>query len=529
MAAPPRAAPPAEEEGADAHDDCLACPVLLAVHVAGGRLGAAWLDAETGGLRCVEGADEGPGAPRRRLLELVKAHARPAVAYASARADEGLLAALRAPLPGGSVDVEVRLERAALFHPRAARAALEATAVGGEPPGLPARDRAHRLNARLSLAAEAQVAAAGALLAAAARDGALPAPPPGTEPGSVWLPSLEEASLDGYLLVDPPSAEALGIFAPEAHPSAMGLGAAKEGLSALGALDRCATPPGRRLLRLWLARPLLDLEALEARLDAVAALVAAPGEAAAARAALRGARDPARLLARLAAGAGAPPDLPVLSQMQEALAALLRARGAAAALAAGAAAAGGRPGLLAELAERVDAEALAAAHALLAGVLDPSQAPDGFAVAPGVSCELDALKAEYFALPDLLARVARRERARARPSAAGFGAPDYGAGYGAQTDHNSRHDDGHGSDGGAEGGAWAVAYLPQVGFVLQVEGPLLGAHALERLGGEAAFSGLVGEEGRPGALMLLWRCCFVVVLLPLLYLCVSVGDLNSLS
>jgi DNA mismatch repair protein MSH5 len=501
MAAPPRAAPPAEEEDADAADDALACPALLAVHVAGGRLGAAWLDAETGGLRCVEGADEGPGAPRRRLLELVKAHVRPAVAYVSARADEGLLAALRAPLPGGSEEIEVRLERAALFHPRAARAALEAAAVGGEPPGLPARDRAHRLNARLSLAAEAQVAASGALLAAAARDGALPAPPPGAEPGAFWLPSLEEASLDGYLLVDPPSAEALGIFAPEAHPSAMGLGAAKEGLSALGALDRCATPPGRRLLRLWLARPLLDLEALEARLDAVAALVAAPGEAAAARAALRGARDPARLLARLAAGAGAPPDLHALSQMQEALAALLRARGAAAALAAGAEAAGSRPGLLAELAARVDAEALAAAHALLAGVLDPSQAPDGFAVAPRVSRELDALKAEYFALPDLLARVARRERARAGPGAAsGSGG---GGGAAAQSGPGRGHGS-HGGNGGAEGDAWAVAYLPQVGFVLQVEGPLLGADALERLGGgEVAFSGLVGEEGRPGASVLL--------------------------
>jgi DNA mismatch repair protein MutS len=39
-------------------------------------------------------------------------------------------------------------------------------------------------------------------------------------------------------------------------------------------LDRCRTPMGSRLLRRWLHRPLRDTQTLEARLDAVADLLA---------------------------------------------------------------------------------------------------------------------------------------------------------------------------------------------------------------------------------------------------------------
>ena len=48
------------------------------------------------------------------------------------------------------------------------------------------------------------------------------------------------------------------------------LGKAKEGLSVYGVLNKCVSPPGKRLLRLWLLRPLVDVPALHARLDAVA-------------------------------------------------------------------------------------------------------------------------------------------------------------------------------------------------------------------------------------------------------------------
>ena len=46
-----------------------------------------------------------------------------------------------------------------------------------------------------------------------------------------------------------------------------------------------------------------------------------------------------------------------------------------------------------------------AGQRLIASVIDASQFPDGMTVAPGVSDALDDLKAQYWALPDLLTRV----------------------------------------------------------------------------------------------------------------------------
>ncbi len=48
----------------------------------------------------------------------------------------------------------------------------------------------------------------------------------------------------------------------------------------LAAVDNCATPAGRRLLRQWLVRPLGRVAAIEARQYAVAALMGPAAEAA---------------------------------------------------------------------------------------------------------------------------------------------------------------------------------------------------------------------------------------------------------
>jgi DNA mismatch repair protein MSH5 len=97
-------------------------------------------------------------------------------------------------------------------------------------------------------------------------------------------------------------------------------------------------------------------------------------------------------------------------------------------------------------------------------VIDPSQAPDGLTVHYGVSPDLDELKAMYFGLPDLLAAVARHEAARLPPHSAAAAA--------------------------AARGGWEVLYLPQVGFVLQAGGELLGSDVLESVGDyELAFDG----------------------------------------
>ena len=69
-----------------------------------------------------------------------------------------------------------------------------------------------------------------------------------------------QMSLDGCLLVDPVSMAALHILQEERHPSKMGIGQSKEGFSLLSMLNGCVGVPGRRLMRLWFLRPIIDLQ-----------------------------------------------------------------------------------------------------------------------------------------------------------------------------------------------------------------------------------------------------------------------------
>lgn len=58
----------------------------------------------------------------------------------------------------------------------------------------------------------------------------------------MWLPcSLRLAAASRHLIVDCASLAALDIFKEEAHPSAMGIGSSKEGVSVYGLLQRCVT------------------------------------------------------------------------------------------------------------------------------------------------------------------------------------------------------------------------------------------------------------------------------------------------
>lgn len=79
--------------------------------------------------------------------------------------------------------------------------------------------------------------------------------------------------------------------------------------SLLGILDQTVTAMGGRLLRHWLSRPLLDLERLERRLDAVEALFVDGMLRAQVREALRGASDLERLANRALAGSAGPREL----------------------------------------------------------------------------------------------------------------------------------------------------------------------------------------------------------------------------
>ncbi len=88
-----------------------------------------------------------------------------------------------------------------------------------------------------------------------------------------------------------------------------------------GVLDRCITPMGSRLLRRWLARPLRDNQAVNARLEAVAAAISADlGERV--EQPLRAIGDMERILARVALRSARPRDLANLRDALQAAPAL---------------------------------------------------------------------------------------------------------------------------------------------------------------------------------------------------------------
>jgi DNA mismatch repair protein MutS len=79
--------------------------------------------------------------------------------------------------------------------------------------------------------------------------------------------------------------------------------------SLLGVLDRTVTAMGARLLRTWINQPLLDIQRLNARLDAVEALTTDEALREELRGMLRGMSDLERLTNRLLVGKAGPRDL----------------------------------------------------------------------------------------------------------------------------------------------------------------------------------------------------------------------------
>src|SRR5215467_7554794 len=110
--------------------------------------------------------------------------------------------------------------------------------------------------------------------------------------------------VDG-LLIDPTTIEHLEVL--------QGSEGGREG-SLLDELDRTMTSVGSRLLRSWLLRPLVAIEPIRDRLDAVEELAFRVTERAKFRDGVKGVQDLERLLARAALGTAGPRDLVGLKQ-----------------------------------------------------------------------------------------------------------------------------------------------------------------------------------------------------------------------
>ena len=170
----------------------------------------------------------------------------------------------------------------------------------------------------------------------------------------------------------------------------------------LGVLDRTITPMGARLLRQWILTPLLDRDAIEARLDAVNALTGDLIARQALRDALDGVRDLERLASKTAAGRATPREVGALGVS------LGRMPVVHAALARGAA-----KGVLAEIQARWDACG-DLTHEVARTLVDrpPAAIGEEPAVRAGVDAELDELRAIRDGGRDGIAAIQTRERER---------------------------------------------------------------------------------------------------------------------
>lgn len=172
------------------------------------------------------------------------------------------------------------------------------------------------------------------------------------------------------------------------------------GRTLLGAMDRCTTAMGARLLRRWLLAPLVEQAAIEARLDRVQALVANTALREALEADLSAVGDLERLSAKAAVGRINPREL---LQLARALRAAARLREALC----------GQPGIWADTAAEWQVPGELAAH--LEASIEPEtpvNVQKGGVIRAGADADLDELRHITGHAKELLMDVQRREAER---------------------------------------------------------------------------------------------------------------------
>ena len=172
--------------------------------------------------------------------------------------------------------------------------------------------------------------------------------------------------------------------------------------SLFSVLDRTCTALGARTLRTWLAQPLLDISRIEARLDAVDALIGHPALREAVRSTLRGVGDLERLMSRICCGRANPRDLVGLKLSLRAVPPLRDALGGVDAGLLGRARDKGMPDL-SELADLIDRTVEDEPPVVLS---------EGGMIRPGYHAELDALRDVASGGRSWVAELQSKERER---------------------------------------------------------------------------------------------------------------------
>ena len=170
----------------------------------------------------------------------------------------------------------------------------------------------------------------------------------------------------------------------------------------VGVLDRTCTPMGARMLREWLLAPLLSVDRIDQRLDAVAAFVSQPVARLEITGLLDGMRDIERLAGKTAAGRVNPRELRHLGESLARLGGLREALGRA-----------GRAGLLGDVLDAWDSCDDVAADIVRHLVERPPATPgDDDAFQAGVDDRLDELRALRDGGKDAIAGIQSAERER---------------------------------------------------------------------------------------------------------------------
>ncbi|HYJ78588.1 MAG TPA: DNA mismatch repair protein MutS, partial [Longimicrobiaceae bacterium] len=169
----------------------------------------------------------------------------------------------------------------------------------------------------------------------------------------------------------------------------------------LGVLDQALTPMGGRLLRRWLSAPLVEVPAIDARLDAVAELVEEGGVRRDARTALGEVRDLERLAVKVGAARATPREMLALAASLGRIPALRTAL------------AGARAPMLRGVLEGLDPlEDVRGAVERAVDLDAPAAAADGGVIRAGYDSELDALRGVHEGAVDFIAALQVRERER---------------------------------------------------------------------------------------------------------------------